>query len=199
MIRSRKASHFLNATEGTMTFLLIAAAIILILISGKLNTKDIANEVVEIESDFLTTQALRTFAQSPVLVGDEKMLVADALNEYFKIYINEAVSSERAVKQTKYLGPVETLARDAFGSFLKEDSAIFAHVYYQDKLLYIRPLFVGKADSDKALILSKDKLQSITLPAFFEAQYEQAGDYEIRLVFAEDFGSASDYVEAVWI
>lgn len=201
----KKASHFLNATEAIFMIVLIGSAILMILLSGKINLLNIPDEVTNVEFDYLSTQALRTLAQSPIKIPlevisydennikieYEEILFAEALNEYAKMKLSDDRSVPFILKRNAYLGVLSNFVNKGFGDYMTSNEAILLEIHFQDELLSTTKIFQGKHkaelgnpdDGIDMFIESEHKEQYVILPALLDQKYERAGDYELKLVF----------------
>ena len=179
----------LNATEGTITFVLIAVAIILLLSSGTLNKGAAEDKVLTIQSDYLTVQMLRSFSQTDMNLDGDVKSVSKVLNEYFSLVLSAELSDLTAeelrvnarAKQNLFY-QFSKFAKSSIAPLLDSDYGLYVDVYFKNNLKPDRSKFIcdGTGKSNKGLD-AKDEIASLQLPAYFNLKYEQAGDYHIEL------------------
>ena len=187
--KNNKGMHTLNATEGTITFSLIALVLILLFTSGTLNASAAEDEVLTIQSDYLTVQMLRSFSQTYIDLNGEVMTVAKGFNEYFSLVLS-AESSDLTAEERRINARVKQnmsyelskLAKLSIAPLLDSNYGLYADVYFNNKLKPIESKFICDGIGEKNVGLeAKDEIESLQLPAFFNLEYEQAGDYRIEL------------------
>lgn len=178
----------LNATEGTITFVLIAAAIFLLFSSGTLNTGAADQKVLTVQNDYLTVQILRSFSQTPITIDDETMTVAQALNEYYSLDLLDSkdfTAEERRIHATRKQELYDALTQLSKGSLaplIDSGHALYANIYFQNKLINYKTLILCNGEASRADGLqSATKKEILQLPANLNLKDEQTADYYIEL------------------
>jgi len=194
--QNNKGMHTLNATEGITTFALIVIAIFLLFSSGILNVDSADEKMLTVQNDYLSVQELRTFSQSPLVIDGEEINVAKALNEYFSLKLNDDSSllsykdlRENAREKQGISNALSELAKKSLAPFMDSDYTLFADIYFNDKPLNGESLYIVDGTS-KIRGLEAKELESLQLPAYLNLEYEDAGNYYIKLSLRKELDIA---------
>ncbi|MGE0793139.1 MAG: hypothetical protein AB7V77_03110 [Candidatus Woesearchaeota archaeon] len=115
-MRNKKAMFFLDWT-GIIVLIIVAALFLFFILSYKNFIKVEKTNLIEQEREaYIHTQSIRTFAQLEIFIDGEKMIVADALNQYYLTLQDDSIDEKQRNSKTELiLREIKEKAKEFYG------------------------------------------------------------------------------------
>lgn len=184
LFRTKKgATQPLDVTETLFAFVLILLALLALLLVSNYREEQVKGKLAALQTEAPRMQAVRTYVQTPIVIQAKTYTIAEALNEYYALTLQEDLLREERILRRELRSGIYDAANLVFDPLLSQDT------YDRYNVTVLLHKYDAPLDDYYRLDLVSPRKQhttpldiNITLPAMLGTDLERPGDYEIVIM-----------------